>query len=215
MLALVRLAIAFALGASGALHGQVTVHKKDGTDKKDYSDVVVYIADENAPVSGAHAEIRQRKEQFAPRVLVVAAGTEVTFPNDDSVEHNVFSHSASADFDLGRFGKGKGKSRAFAQPGFVEIFCNVHKEMVAYLVVAPSKAFALTGADGRFEIGGVTPGKHRVVVWDRLARPRVHETTVEVPAAGAATFNYDLTEMVDGDGPHKNKFGVDYSPGYH
>ena len=95
---LLQLILALAVGKTGTIEGKITVHKKDGSDKLDYSDVVVYVADvaeppHPSPAPGATAtpaEIRQRGRQFAPRVTAVAACTTVAFPNDDSPEHNVF-----------------------------------------------------------------------------------------------------------------------------
>lgn len=212
---LVRLLFALVAGGGGTITGHITIKKHDGSDKKDYSEVVVLVPDVTDAPKGAHAEIRQRGKEFVPRVSAIAAGTSVAFPNDDKVEHNVFSHSSASDFDLGRFGKGPGKSRVFDKPGIAEIFCNVHKEMVAYLVIAPGRAFAVTGADGKFEIQGVPAGKHKVQIWERFARPRVQEKWVDVPAGGSVELTHEVVEQIDTEPPHKNKFGVDYSATYH
>ena len=138
----------------------------------------------------------------------------MAFPNADLLEHNVFSHSANADFDLGRFGPGPGKVYTFAKVGVSEIFCNVHRDMVSYVVVAPSSVFAVTGPDGRFHIKQIPPGRHRLVIWGRFARPRFVEAWVDIPAGGAAQFVFEMQEQVEGDPPHKNKLGVGYNPGY-
>jgi len=206
----VRLALALLVGATGTIRGTITIKKKDGSDKKDYSEVVVYVADWEAPVH-ARAEIRQKDRQFVPRVLAVAAGTTVAFPNADPLEHNVFSHSAVSEFDLGRYGPGPGRPVEFKKVGVAEIFCNVHKNMVAYVVVVPNPAFAVTGADGRFELKGVPAGRHKVVIWERFARPKLQELFVEVPAGGMAALERELTEQVDAELPHRNKFGTEYS----
>lgn len=213
---LLQLILALAVGKTGTIEGKITVHKKDGSDKRDYSDVVVYVADVAEPPhpSAAPAEIRQRGRQFAPRVTAVAAGTTVAFPNEDSLEHNVFSHSANAEFDLGRFGPGPGKRQLFDKVGVAEIFCNIHKEMVSYIVVAPSGLFAVTGPDGSFSIKGVAPGRHRLVLWERFARPRAVELTIDVAATGSTAVQFDVQEQLDGELPHKNKFGVGYTPLY-
>jgi plastocyanin len=212
---LLRLFLSLVLGAAGTVRGTVSIRKKDGAPREDRSEVVVYLADVAGGGDGARAEIRQRGLQFLPRVLAVAAGTEVRFPNEDGVEHNVFCHSANADFDLGRFGPGRGRAQRFERAGVAEVFCNVHKQMVAYVVVAPGPAFAVTGPDGRFEIRGVPPGRHRLAVWERFARPRVQELAVDVPAGGVATVDREVQEVIDVDPPHRNKFGVEYQPGYH
>jgi plastocyanin len=205
-----------ALTASpGALTGTISLKAKDGTTKRDASEVVVYVADLNEPVAGVKAAIRQQTRQFVPRVLTVAAGTEVDFPNEDNEEHNVFSHSAAADFDLGRFAGGRGKSRVFSEPGVIEIFCNVHKEMLAYLVVAPSPKLATTGPDGTFEIKGIPPGVHRLAIWERFARPRLRELRVEIRSGATTRLDLEVTEQIDTEPAHKNKQGVEYPAGYH
>src|SRR4051812_3673382 len=99
----------------------LTLKAKDGSVKRDASEVVAYVADLNEPVTSARAAIRQGGRQFVPHVLAVAAVTKVTFPNGDNEEHSVFSHSSTADFDLGRYGSGRANSRVFGDVGVVEI----------------------------------------------------------------------------------------------
>ena len=203
--------LSLALAAPGTIRGQVTIQKKDGQDKRDYSEVVVYVADYEEPVR-AEVQIVQRNREYVPRVLPVAVGTEVSFPNADEIEHNVFSHSAIADFDLGRFGKGRSKAVRFEKVGVAEIFCNVHKNMVAYVVVAPNPAFAVTRADGAFELRGVPLGRHRLAIWERFAKPRLQEIEVDVATGGIARIApIAIREQSESDPPHKNKFGTDYT----
>jgi plastocyanin len=209
-----RLFFTLLVAAPGTISGKITIKKKDGSDKKDYSEVVVYVADVEQPQPSARAEILQRDRNFTPRVTAVATGTLVAFPNADGIEHNVFSHSQGADFDLGRFGKGAGKPFKFEKVGVAEIFCNIHKNMVAYVVVAPNKYFAVTAADGSLQITGVPPGKHKVMIWERFAKPKFSEITVDVPPGGVAKLSHTVQEAVETDAPHKNKFGTDYPTMY-
>ena len=209
-----RLLLALLLAAPGTIRGKITIKKKDGSDKKDYSEVVVYVSDVEQREPQARAEILQKDRTFVPRVLAVAVGSQVAFPNADGIEHNVFSHSENAEFDLGRFGKGAGKPYKFDKQGVAEIFCNIHKNMVAYVVVTPSKLAAVTGADGSFEITGVPPGKHKVMIWERFAKPKFQEVTVDVPAGGVAKLSHPISEAIEADPPHKNKFGTDYPTTY-
>ena len=71
-------------------------------------DVVVYL--ENPPTAAAPtagpAVMRQNHDRFVPHVLPIMAGTEVEFPNDDSIYHNVFSLSRAKNFNLGRYPRG-------------------------------------------------------------------------------------------------------------
>jgi plastocyanin len=202
--------LALALCAGTSVKGKVTVHKADGSLKAEASDVVVFVADVSEPVKGVKAAIKQHNRQFEPRVLAVAQGTEVSFPNEDTIKHNVFSHSKIIDFDLGLFAKDEqNKSKEFEKPGFAEIYCDVHPDMIAYVVVAPSKLFAITGKDGAFELKGVAAGKHKLTIWERFANPKVKTIEIDV-AEGAAALELTVDENVSSDDPHKDKRGMDY-----
>lgn len=199
---------------TGTIRGTLTIQRKDGSPREDRSGAVVFVADVSADDRRARGAVRQQDKQFMPLVQVVPAGATVSFPNDDSVEHNVFSHSAIAEFDLGRYAKGQAKSVTFPKVGVAEVFCNIHKEMVSYLVVAPSPAYALTGTDGTFTITGVPPGHHKIKIWERFARPRMQDAEVDVVADSITTLDVSIAEHVEGEPAHKNKFGVEYPVNY-
>ncbi len=73
---------------------------------------------------------------------------------------------------------------------------------------------AVTAADGTFEIAGVPPGKHKLKIWERFAKPKFQEVTVDVPAGGVARLSHPITEAIEADPPHKNKFGTEYPANY-
>jgi plastocyanin len=213
-------ALVLCSGPTVTVKGKVTVHKPDGSAAADASDVVVTVADVDEPVKGATASLKQKDRQFSPRVLAIAAGTEVKFPNDDNIKHNVFSNSANAKWDLGLFGKSEGKTKVFDMSGVAEIYCDVHPEMIAYVVVSPSKLFAITGKDGAFEVKGVPAGKHKLVIWERFANPRMKTIVVDA-VEGSAPLEIVVDEKAVADDPHVDKRGMEYkgsrehSPGYH
>lgn len=195
--------------AGGVVRGQVTIALR-GKAKADRSGVVVFVADQPLPVGPRpSASMKQAESQFSPQVLAVPVGTEVRFPNADVIEHNVFSRSPHATFDLGRYGNGPGKTHTFDQAGVVDVYCNVHPKMIGHVVVVPGP-FAISGPDGRFEIRGVTPGPHQLVFWDRLGAPAITRQTVQVPDHGEATIEAPLAEGDDQEPPHPNKFGGAY-----
>jgi plastocyanin len=148
------------------------------------SPAVVYL--EDAPASrssGKIEEIVQQGLEFRPRVLAVQTGTTVRFPNGDDLYHNVFSYSPVKRFDLGRYPKGESKEVLFDRKGRVDVFCELHEHMRAFILVVDNPHFAVCRADGTFEIPGVPPGKYTLVAWherfEALRRP------IEVGAGGA------------------------------
>jgi plastocyanin len=156
---------------AGAVTGEVTISEPGlfGTSPRaDRSGVVVYL--ENV-TGGARPTsppaIRQHNTTFLPRVAVVRVGATVEFPNDDRIFHNVFSLSQVAKFDLGLYKAGSSRSVTFNRAGVVDIYCNIHPDMVATIKVVDTSAFAITGPDGRFRIGDLPEGTYPFVAWLR------------------------------------------------
>jgi hypothetical protein len=107
-------------------------------------------------------------------VLVVEVGTKVEFPNHDRVFHNVFSYHDGKPFDLGLYPVGAVKESAFDQPGVNRIFCNIHPQMTAYVIVVDTPFFAVSDEDGRFRIAELPAGVYRYHAW-RAGAPIVND----------------------------------------
>jgi plastocyanin len=156
-------------------------------DAPDLRRSVVYL--ESAPALAfpdpepQRATMDQRNETFVPHVLAITVGTTVDFPNSDNTYHNVFSLRAPR-FDLGRYAAGRSKSVRFDRPGIVRVFCEIHSHMSAFILVFNHRYFAVTGADGRYQIGRVPAGRYTLVAWNegaiRESRP------VVIPEDGGA-----------------------------
>lgn len=148
---------------------------------------VVYL--ESAPSAAfadeepQRATLDQRNETFVPHVLAITVGTTVDFPNSDNTYHNVFSISKTKRFDLGHYAAGRSKSVRFDRPGIVRVFCEIHSHMSAFILVFSHRYFAVTGPEGRYQIGRVPPGRYTLSAWNegevRESRP------VAVPDEGS------------------------------
>lgn len=122
--------------------------------------------------------MRQRDERFVPHVLPIQVGDVVRFPNSDPFFHNVFSYSKPRRFDLGKYPRGQSRSVRFLHAGLVEVFCEIHAFMSAYILVLPNGYFASPDDAGRWSIRGVPPGSYRIVAWRPGDAP--HEQAVTV-----------------------------------
>ena len=119
------------------------------------ANVVVYLS--KAPqmdvdLSKTNFVMDQRNLEFIPHVLPVPVGSPIVFPNNDKVNHNVFSMSRTKKFNLGSYNPGESKTVVFDKPGIVELRCDVHAEMAAYILVMKSPYFAVTDNKGSFQI---------------------------------------------------------------
>ncbi|HEY0987348.1 MAG TPA: carboxypeptidase regulatory-like domain-containing protein [Kofleriaceae bacterium] len=154
--------VAHAAPSPGEIRGTVTVK-----GRKTSAGVLVYLegVPGPAPAPTDHAVVRQREKQFDPPVTVVVRGTTVDFPNEDKIFHNVFSVSRPARFDLGLYKSGTTKSVEMKRAGTVDVYCNIHSEMVAKVKVLDNAYYTTTDAQGRFRIAGVPAGTIPVVAW--------------------------------------------------
>ncbi len=197
------------LGASpktGTIRGTITVTDAKGK-QVDATGAVVYVIgfDEDPP--DAVPKIVQKDKKFSPDLLAITAGQKVSFPNKDPILHNVFSVSPARPFDLGQYKKGREKTKSFPEVGVVDVYCNIHPEMAATILVLPNRRHARVGADGTFVLAGVPAGKRKVFAYTKLAKQPV---SVEVEVKADDEVSAALT-LVRGDPvTHTNKYGEAY-----
>jgi plastocyanin len=170
---------------------------------------IVYLEslDGRTPVRPGHYQLTQKNKSFVPNVLAIPAGSTVDFPNQDPIFHNVFTRSSPAPFDLGLYRAGASKSRVFPQPAIYRVFCNIHSEMTAVILVVPTSYIAQTDASGAYHLD-VPPGKYRVTAWSERSQSVSTEITVATAAVSAPQLTLDESHYVAV--PHLNKFGLPY-----
>jgi len=200
-------------GARAQVAGRVLVTESRGRLAGDIGNAVVYL--EGRSLRGAApgtVEMATDGRAFRPRVLVVPVGTTVRFSNHDPFNHNVFSLSEPNAFDLGLYGRGEVRSRRFTRAGLVRVYCNIHSQMSAFVVVRDNPWYAQPGADGSYTIEGVPPGRYVLHVWHERAAAEVTREIV-VAAGGLA----GLADTLDASGyrwtDHVNKYGRPYDAG--
>ena len=198
----------------GHVTGDVTVFQKKRfgklKKKKDMSGVVVYITGFKNEAHGKVLDIVQKDKKFSPDILTVVAGQEVRFPNHDKIYHNVFSISPIKSFDLGQYKITEPpKLVTFEKPGLVPIFCNIHPEMLTYVVVLENTAYAMTDKDGTFQIRNVPSGTYNINAWLPKAK-RVSQEIVVKPGQ-KTEIHLEIKEIIKIK-PHKRKDGSEYPP---
>jgi plastocyanin len=135
------------------------------------SRVIVYLeAAGPAGIGGTHsATMQQLNRQFSPDLLVIPVGSTVSFPNMDPIFHNIFSLSKPKTFDLGSYDKGESRNVVFSKPGIVYVYCHLHPNMEATIVVTPNRWYARSDRSGHFRIQDVPPGRYTIVAWHKSA----------------------------------------------
>jgi plastocyanin len=163
------------------------------------SHVAVYL--EGGPKSPVtefpKASIEQRDRRFVPDLVVIPAGATVSFPNFDPIFHNVFSLSKAKSFDLGNYREGQSRLVTFPVPGLVAVYCHLHSNMAASIVVAPSRWAVRVDKDGIFSLKDVPPGTYTVVAWHKTAGTFRRTVTLGEKQDAAVSFTLPYAEPSD------------------
>jgi plastocyanin len=118
-----------------------------------------------------HAVMDQVDRAFVPDLLVIPVGSTVEFPNSDTVSHQIYSFSPAKRFQLPLY-RGKPYPPVhFDQPGVVTLGCNIHDEMLAYLLVTDAPWYGRTDTSGAWS-AEVPHGRYRVTLW----HPRLRDS---------------------------------------
>jgi hypothetical protein len=107
----------------------------------------------------------QQNLAFVPQVLVVAVGSDVQFPNNDMVSHQVYSFSPAKRFQLPLYKGAVHPPVNFDKPGLVVLGCNIHDQMVGYIYVTDAPYFAKTDAQGAARWSGIPADSYEVTLW--------------------------------------------------
>ncbi len=210
------LLLSCAAWAQETVSGKVVI-QRNGKPLKNASAAVVWLTPTKGeapkPAADKVYTLTQKNKRFEPHLLVVPIGSAVLFPNKDPFFHNVFSVYEGTRFDLGLYESGSSREVHFTRPGPSYIFCNIHPEMSAVIMVMTTPYYATSDAAGDYSIEGVPPGEYELSVWYERADPHrlkqlQHQVTVAstsarldpvtIPAAPSLAVN------------HKNKYGQDY-----
>jgi plastocyanin len=163
---------------TGTLSGKAKVSRA-----RHSGNVVVYLESKSIkkeyPPPEKHSELDQKNLVFIPRVLPILKGTTVDFLNSDDVQHNVFAPGKVEKFNLGTWGLGGVRDYTFNKPGEVVILCNVHSEMVAYIIILESPYFAKTDPNGNFKIENIPAGTYVLKTWHEKMKTPSQEIIVD------------------------------------
>ena len=184
------------LSSQGGEAGQITGKVKGKWIEK--YQAVVFVQGVPGKRAELHAErpvMHQKDKTFIPRLLPVVVGTTVEFKSSDPFKHNIFSPDGER-YNLGTWIGEKGKSYSFKRPGIYRQLCNIHPEMLAYIVVLETPYFALTDRDGNFEIGSIPSGNYLLRVWgEKLTKEQLTRTfEVKVEQEASVSIAVDLIQ---------------------
>lgn len=195
----------------GAVTGRVSLTERGDRPAPDLGQAILWLTgDHAAAATPGSVEMATEGKQFVPRLVVVPRGSTIAFPNHDPFNHNVFSLSPGATFDLGLFGRGEAKHVDVDRPGVIRVYCNVHAQMRGLIVVQETALFTQPGSDGSFRLDHVPPGDYVLHVWHERGSAPVTRT-LRVGSAGADAGILAIDARGYRFVQHKDKEGKSYS----
>lgn len=210
-------------GEDVTVGGRVEVSKRAERGREsDQANVVVWLTPAGASqarqaamnISPPHSILLQKNKSFHPHILVATEGAEVEFPNADPFFHNVFSLFEGKRFDLGLYEAGSSRTVRFDRPGISYIFCNIHPEMSATVVILKNTAYyGVSDRSGRITIPNVPEGNYALEVWEEGASPDSLKNLQREFAVSKENASLGVIRLTRSSGlhvTHKNKYGRDY-----
>jgi plastocyanin len=174
----------------------IRIEKRDG---KPLAGAVLTLETETQrlpAVAPVHAIVDQVDLSFVPDVVVIPVGSTVSFPNSDAVSHQVYSFSSTRRFQLPLYRGKPYPPVTFDQPGVVTLGCNIHDNMLAYVVVTDAAFFGRSDARGEWALPDVPNGKYKLRLWHPLLNEPSVEREIEVGSASSADALVKLTHAL-------------------
>lgn len=173
----------------------ITAQLPDGRPLADAVVTVQPVGKKVPPPAPIKAAMDQMNRMFYPEVIVIPVGSTVSFPNSDSVSHQIYSFSPAKRFQLPLY-RGKPYSPVlFDRTGVVILGCNIHDWMIGYIDVTDAPFYGTTDAQGTWS-AELPAGRYEITVW----HPRMREQTpalvrdLSVDAKDRATLTLQLTK---------------------
>jgi plastocyanin len=204
--------------------GQVAIlGERRKTKRPNNADVAVWLTPINgsgtrtATGPGPHERrvqrMLQKRKRFVPHMVIIPVGGEVEFPNLDPFFHNVFSLFEGKRFDLGLYEAGSTRKVKFDRAGVCYLFCNIHPEMGAVVIVLATPYSAISNIDGKIEIPGVSPGRYQMDMWSEKASPDELKSLVRIVNIDENAVSLGRIQL-SGENKffeqHLNKYGAPY-----
>ncbi|HEY1800465.1 MAG TPA: carboxypeptidase regulatory-like domain-containing protein [Terriglobales bacterium] len=130
------------------------------------ANVFVYVKDGlgTFPAPANAVVIDQTGCRYRPHVAGVMVGQKLDIRNDDPTEHNVHAIGMqNAQWNESQMPKAAPIEKSFDHPEIMlPIKCNQHPWMKMYVNVVANPFYAVTDANGKFEIAGLPPGDYTI-----------------------------------------------------
>jgi plastocyanin len=171
----------YVVGPNGEF-GDVIVSLKDASGNE--------ITGKSTGASAPSVTLDQKGCLYTPQILAAQTGQKLIVKNSDPCVHNVHTTSKAGNTEHNdvQMPNGPDLTYTFDKPEmFMKFQCDIHPWMFAWVTLFDNPYFSVSGADGKFVIKDVPPGKYTIVADHRKLGEQTQ--TVEVSDKDA-TVNF-------------------------
>jgi plastocyanin len=181
-----------------ALHADAPLLTEDQivSEAGDVANVFVYLdhkfRDVEFPVPEEIAIIDQVGCAYTPHVQGIRVGQTIHITNSDPVTHNVRGYlKKNRPFNMGQLAGSDPREKIMRrEEGPIKIACDIHQWMRAYYFALDHPFFAVTGADGSYEITGIPAGEYKLVAWHEVYGKQTEKITVAADGSIGKDFTF-------------------------
>lgn len=203
-------------GVASSAHAGAILVEVLGENGLPVPDVAVFIDQQGIAASAPATEsavMDQVNTRFVPHMLIVSKGTSVQFPNSDVIAHHVYSFSKPNNFVLPLYKGDAHDPIVFDHDGVVTLGCNIHDQMLGYIIVVDTAVFGMTDAAGQVEldVDDAATG-YTINIWNSRIRDEAAALTreLEAPVRDSSTISFKLRKKLSA--PHHSETdGVQWS----
>jgi len=141
--------------------------------------ITVKVKDAEVKVPEEPIKIDQMACRYEPHVVLIPVGSTVAYLNSDKVSHNVHTYPGRNDAMNKTVAPGSSEKQVLKQADKIEVKCDIHPWMNAYMFVTDAPYSAVTAADGSFSIEGLPAGEYKAELWhEKLGKQKGIKITV-------------------------------------
>jgi plastocyanin len=165
---------------SGSALQNVFVYVKDG------------LGDRAFPVPASPVVLDQKGCRYVPHVLGIQIGQNLEITSSDNTLHNVHAiPEQNREFNKAHQMAGIKHTHTFSTKEVMVPFkCDVHRWMNAYVGVLDHPFYAVTGANGTFELKGLPPGTYTIEAWHEQFGRQTQTVTIGAQQTSDVAFTF-------------------------
>lgn len=136
--------------------------------------------------------IDQKGCWFHPRVIGIETGQTLQVDNSDPVTHNIHPRPhQNREWNQSQDPGAAPLIRHFMAPEvMIRVKCNIHGWMHAWIGVVDNPYYAVTGADGKFDLSNLPPGNYTIEAWQEDLGTQEQQVTVTPQKASDVAFSF-------------------------